>query len=46
MFTTRYGVYDIIAKVEAADMQRLKDIITNKIRGIDTVRTTLTMIVM
>jgi len=40
-----YGVYDIIAKVEAEDMDKLKSIITWKIRRLDRVRSTLTMIV-
>ena len=39
-----YGVYDIIAKVEAETMVNLKDIITEKIRKLDTVRSTLTLI--
>ena len=41
-----YGVYDIIARVEAEGMQALKDVITANIRRIDAVRSTLTMIVM
>jgi DNA-binding Lrp family transcriptional regulator len=40
-----YGVYDIIAKVEADSMDKLKEIITRKIRELDKVRSTLTMIV-
>jgi len=40
-----YGVYDIIAKVEAEDMDKLKSVITWKIRRLDRVRSTLTMIV-
>ena len=40
-----YGVYDIIAKVEAETMDNLKDIVTWKIRKLSKVRTTLTMIV-
>jgi len=41
-----YGVYDIIAKAEAESMEKLKEIITWKIRRLDKVRSTLTMIVM
>jgi len=41
-----YGVYDIVAKVEAESMNRLKEIVTWKIRQLDRVRSTLTMIVM
>ncbi|WP_455368377.1 Lrp/AsnC ligand binding domain-containing protein [[Eubacterium] cellulosolvens] len=39
-----YGVYDIIAKVEADTMEEIKDIITSKIRRLEKVRSTLTMI--
>jgi len=41
-----YGVYDIVAKVQAESMNRLKEIVTWKIRQLDKVRSTLTMIVM
>jgi DNA-binding Lrp family transcriptional regulator len=40
-----YGVYDIVAKVEAESMDKLKEIVTWKIRRLDKVRSTLTMIV-
>jgi len=40
-----YGVYDIIARIETGTMQELKDIISWKIRRLDKVRSTLTMIV-
>ena len=40
-----YGVYDVIAKVEADSLQHLKDVVSLRIRQLDTVRTTLTMIV-
>ncbi|MCS7126410.1 MAG: Lrp/AsnC ligand binding domain-containing protein [Aigarchaeota archaeon] len=40
-----YGVYDIIAKVEAENMDKLKEIISWKIRRLDKVRSTLTMLV-
>ena len=40
-----YGVYDIICKIEKPAMEVLKDIITSKIRSLDNVRSTLTMIV-
>ena len=40
-----YGVYDIIARVETETMQELKDAVSWKIRRIDKVRSTLTMIV-
>jgi DNA-binding Lrp family transcriptional regulator len=40
-----YGVYDIVAKVEADSMDKLKEIVTWKIRRLEKVRSTLTMIV-
>src|SRR3990172_5289682 len=40
-----YGVYDIVVKVEAESMDKLKEIITWKIRRLDKVRSTLTMLV-
>jgi len=40
-----YGVYDIIARVRAESMDKLKEIVTWHIRTLDKVRTTLTMIV-
>ena len=39
-----YGVYDFIVKLEAGGMSELKDIITNKIRRIQNVRSSLTLI--
>jgi DNA-binding Lrp family transcriptional regulator len=41
-----YGVYDLIIKVNADTMEELKDAITNKIRVINQVRSTLTLIMM
>ncbi|MDQ1279944.1 MAG: hypothetical protein QG670_1206 [Thermoproteota archaeon] len=41
-----YGVYDIVAKVEAETMDKLKEIVTNRVRRLDKVRSTLTTIVM
>ena len=40
-----YGVYDVIARVEAESMQHLKDVVSLRIRQLDTVRSTLSMIV-
>ncbi len=40
-----YGVYDVIAKIEAESMQHLKDVVSLRIRQLDSVRTTLTMVV-
>ena len=39
-----YGVYDIVAKVSADTMEKLKEIVTWKVRRLDKVRSTLTMI--
>ena len=39
-----YGVYDIVAKVSADTMDNLKEIVTWKVRLINKLRTTLTMI--
>ena len=41
-----YGVYDLIAKVSADSMDKLKEIITWRIRRLEKVRSTLTMIIM
>jgi DNA-binding Lrp family transcriptional regulator len=40
-----YGVYDIIARIETDTMQELKDVISWKIRRLDKLKSTLTMIV-
>lgn len=40
-----YGVYDIVAKIEADTMEKVKETITWKIRRLERVRSTLTMIV-
>jgi DNA-binding Lrp family transcriptional regulator len=40
-----YGVYDVVARVEADSLQHLKDVVSLRIRQLDSVRTTLTMIV-
>jgi len=41
-----YGVYDIITKVKANSMEGLKDMVTKKVRAINRVRSTLTLIMM
>ena len=41
-----YGVYDIIAKVESDTMDKVREIITWKLRKLKGVTSTLTMIVM
>lgn len=40
-----YGVYDIIARIEADSMEDLKNIISWKVRRVKKIRSTLTMIV-
>ena len=40
-----YGVYDIVAKIGAESMDKLKEVVTWHIRRLDKVRSTLTMIV-
>jgi DNA-binding Lrp family transcriptional regulator len=39
-----YGVYDVIARVEADTMEKVKETITNSLRRLENVRSTLTMI--
>ncbi len=41
-----YGVYDVIAKIRADTMERLKEIVTWQVRRMSKIRSTLTMIVM
>ncbi len=41
-----YGVYDIVAQVEAHTMEKVKETITWKLRKLNGVKSTLTMIVM
>lgn len=41
-----YGVYDIVAQVEADTMEKVKETITWKLRRLNGVKSTLTMIVM
>jgi len=40
-----YGTYDIVVKVEAEALEKIRDIVTNKIRKLPDIRTTVTMIV-
>jgi len=41
-----YGAYDIVVKLESANAENLKDIITWKIRKLNRVRSTLTLMTM
>jgi len=40
-----YGVYDLVVRVEAETMEKLKMAISDSIRTLENVRSTLTMIV-
>jgi DNA-binding Lrp family transcriptional regulator len=40
-----FGVYDIVVKVEADSMDKIKDLVTYRIRKLDGVSSSLTMIV-
>ena len=41
-----YGVYDLITKIKADTMESLKDMVTRRIRALNKVRSTLTLILM
>ena len=41
-----YGVYDIITKIAANSMEKLRETVTRKVRTIGRVRSTLTLIMM
>ena len=41
-----YGVYDVVAKIQAETMDKLKDIVTWKVRSLDKVRSTITMLIL
>ncbi len=40
-----YGIYDLFIEIESDNVEKLKDIITSKIRKIPKVKSTITMIV-
>ena len=40
-----YGVYDVVAKVEADTMDKLNEVITWKVRKLGKVRSTLTCVI-
>jgi len=39
-----YGIYDVIAEVEAETMEKIKEIVFNNIRRLSSVKTTITLI--
>ena len=41
-----YGVYDVVAKIQANTMDELKDIVTWKVRSLEKVRSTITMLIL
>jgi DNA-binding Lrp family transcriptional regulator len=41
-----YGVYDVVAKIQAESMDALKEIVTWKVRSLDEVRSTITMLIL
>ncbi len=40
-----YGVYDLIVRIEAETLEKLKTVVSDSIRTLENVRSTLTMIV-
>jgi DNA-binding Lrp family transcriptional regulator len=40
-----YGVYDVVVKIEAETMEKLKMVVTSQIRKLSNIRSTLTLIV-
>ncbi|ABN70053.1 transcriptional regulator, AsnC family [Staphylothermus marinus F1] len=40
-----YGIYDIIVKIEAGSLEKIREVITNKIRKLPDIRTTSTMVI-
>lgn len=40
-----YGVYDVVVKVTASDMESLDTVVSKRIRSLDGVRSTLTLVV-
>ncbi len=41
-----YGVYDVVAKIQADSMDKLKEIVTWKVRSLKEVRSTITMLIL
>jgi len=41
-----YGVYDVVAKIQAQTMEKLKDIVTWNVRSLNEVRSTITMLIL
>ncbi len=41
-----YGVYDVVAKIKAETMEKLKEIVAWNVRNLDEVRSTITMLIL
>ncbi len=41
-----YGVYDVVAKIQAETLEKLKGIVTWNVRSLDNVRSTITMLIL
>jgi DNA-binding Lrp family transcriptional regulator len=41
---TLYGIYDMIVEVEADNMEKVKEIVFNKIRRLNNVKNTITLV--
>ncbi len=39
-----YGIYDVIVEVEAETMEKVKEVVFNRIRRLDNVKSTITLI--
>jgi len=40
-----YGTYDVVAKIRAETLEKVREIVTDKIRRLKDIRTTVTMII-
>jgi len=40
-----YGIYDVIAKIESDSLEKIREVITSKIRKLQEIRTTSTMVI-
>jgi len=40
-----YGTYDVVAKIEADTLEKIREVITDKVRKLSDIRTTVTMII-
>ncbi|MEM4850908.1 MAG: Lrp/AsnC ligand binding domain-containing protein [Desulfurococcaceae archaeon] len=40
-----YGTYDVVVKIETDTLEKIREIVTNRIRKLPDIRTTVTMIV-